>query len=468
VSTPSSDACLDDIEQDRRLVIDQPLSLGLQPEDARTHLSCLPLSRFPANAYAARGSSPMIQPRGGVPLFEAQRELTRLLADAGADFLPLTIDSYTRQNRYSVAEQLMQRGEEQDRNYLNGYPLIAHGFEVTRGLYKNLDRPVSLRHGTPDARLLVEVALASGVTEIEGGGICYCLPYSEAFPLDRSLLYWQYVDRVCAVLSTDNRLIHRESFGPLSATMVPPAIMVVVEILEALLAAEQGVRSFAVSFGQTGSIVQDLATAMCLRRLARMYLDQFGFRTVRLFLVYHQWMGQFPSNPSRAAALISSSALIASMIGADKIVVKTPDEAIGVPDPSVNADAVRDVRYVFEKFPQRGALSSPEIEAETALIDAEARSILEAIFDLSSSVLWESVYRAFQMGFIDIPFVPHVDNANRLVTVRSADGAIRIRDPGQVPFSQESVRLERELLADAEGRPGKIFEHMLADINLMI
>ena len=39
------------------------------------------------------------------------------------------------------------------------------------------------------------LALASGIAEIEGGGLCYCLPYSEGFPLDRCLLYWQYVDR---------------------------------------------------------------------------------------------------------------------------------------------------------------------------------------------------------------------------------------------------------------------------------
>ena len=103
---------------------------------------------------------------------------------------------------------------------------MSHGHELTRELYRGLDKPVSLRHGTPDARLLAEVAIASGIAEIEGGGICYCLPYSEGFPLDRCLLYWQYVDRVCALNSTPERPIHRESFGPLTATLVPPAIAV--------------------------------------------------------------------------------------------------------------------------------------------------------------------------------------------------------------------------------------------------
>ena len=40
-------------------------------------------------------------------------------------------------------------------------------------------------------------------------------------------------------MSINNKLIHRESFGPLSATMVPPMMIVVVQVLELLLAVEQ-------------------------------------------------------------------------------------------------------------------------------------------------------------------------------------------------------------------------------------
>ena len=59
-------------------------------------------------AYAKRGHVPCVQPRGGFPLFEAQRQLTLQLSAAGADFIPLTIDSYTRHNQYDTATQLLQ------------------------------------------------------------------------------------------------------------------------------------------------------------------------------------------------------------------------------------------------------------------------------------------------------------------------------------------------------------------------
>lgn len=457
-----------DIERHRRQVLSHPLARGVSPDETRQHLERVPRERFPRIAYAQRGDMPCIQPRGGFPRFESQLRLTRQLSEAGADFIPLTIDSYTRQNQYETATQLLKRSEEEEKDYLNGYPLPSHGHELTRELYHDLRKPVSLRHGTPDARLLIEIAIASGIAEIEGGSICYCLPYSEGFPLDRALLYWQYVDAVCAANSTDEAPIHRESFGVLSATLVPPAIAIAVQVIEALLAAEQGVTSFAVSFGQTGSLIQDLATARVLRKLTREYLEEHGFGALRDYLVYHQWMGQFPAEREKAAALIAGSSVIASMIKADKIVVKTVDEALGVPRAEINAEAVSTVRYMLRAFGCAAPVTSPLVDREAALIESEVRSILGAVFALPGDVFWESVFRAFQLGYIDVPFSPHSDNANRLISVRDGNGSVRIVELGAVPLSEADARLERELLSSRPDQGDKTYRQLLADIYLMV
>ena len=468
MARPRLDAALTGIERTRKQVLSHPLARGISPDEVKDFLAKVPRNRFPRVAYDQRGAAPCIQPRGGVPLFEAQQRLTRQLSAAGADFIPLTIDSCTRHNEYETATQLLRRSEEEGKDYLNGYPLVSHGHELTRELYTDIAKPISLRHGTPDARLLAEVAMASGIAEIEGGGICYCLPYSEGFPLDRCLLYWQYVDRVCALNSTPEYPIHRESFGPLSATLVPPAIAVAVQIIEALLASEQGVKSFAVSFGQTGSLIQDIATAKVLRELTAHYLREFGFEDVRSYLVYHQWMGQFPHQREKAAALIAGSGLIASVIAADKVVVKTVDEALGVPRPDVNAEAVDVVRYMLDIFACAAPMSSPLIEQEAALIESEVRSILGAIFNLSGDAFWESVFRAFQMGYLDVPFSPHADNANKLVSMRDANRSIRIAERGKVPISDHDARLEQQLLASSNSRADKTYRQLLGDINMMM
>ena len=469
MARPSPKARLRGIERQREQVLSHPLARGLRTDEVALHLAGLPQRRFPSIRYAERERGmPLLQPRGGTPIFEEQLRLTRMLSDAGADFVPLTIDSCTRHNQYDTASQLLRRSEEEGKAYLNGYPLVCHGHELTRQLYTGLDKPVSLRHGTPDARLLVELAIGAGIAEIEGGGLCYSLPYSEGFPVDRALLYWQYVDRVCALYSTPERPIHRESFGPLSATLVPPVIAIVIELVELLLAAEQGVLSFAVSFGQTGSFIQDVATAQVMRKLARELLDEHGFTAMQVRLVYHQWMGQFPMQRERAAALIAGSAMVAGVIDADKVVVKTVDEALGVPRPEVNAEAVDSVRYVLRTFGTPAGVDSPAIQFEAALIESQVRSVMQAIFGLSGDAFWESVYRAFQMGWIDLPFSPHADNANKLVTMRDANRSIRIVEPGAVPVSAQDLLAERALLATRSDGEEKTYRRMLADIALMV
>jgi len=241
-----------------------------------------------------------------------------------------------------------------------------------------------------------------------------------------------------------------------------------VQVIEALLAAEQGVKSFAVSFGQTGSLIQDMATAKVLRELTNRYLGEFGFHDVRSYLVYHQWMGQFPHQSEKAAALIAGSGLVSSMISADKVVVKTVDEALGVPRAEINAEAVDTVRYMLRIFACAAPVTSPLIEREAALIESETRSILGAIFDMSGDAFWESVFRAFQIGYLDVPFSPHADNANRLISMRDSNRSIRIAERGNVPISEQDAQQEKQLLALSGSRSDKTYRQLLGDINMMM
>ena len=74
-----------------------------------------------------------------------------------ADLLPTTIDSYTRQNRYEEAEVGIKESIHTQKSMLNGFPAVNHGVYGCRQIIENLDTPVQVRHGTPDARLLTEI-----------------------------------------------------------------------------------------------------------------------------------------------------------------------------------------------------------------------------------------------------------------------------------------------------------------------
>jgi methylaspartate mutase epsilon subunit len=449
----------------RKVLRNHPLLRDISDTAALDFLAKLSPECFASVAYSRRGACPYLQPRGGFSLWEKQRDLTVALAAAGADFIPLTIDSHTRHNDYDRAARLLHKSEETGENLLNGYPLLAHGAISTRKLFEGLNKPVSLRHGTPDARILVEAALDAGITEIEGGGICYCLPYSRAYPIDRAILNWQYVDRLCAEMSSVERPIHRESFGALTATMVPPFMVVVIQVLELLLAVQQGVKSFAVSFSQTGSMTQDLATALALRRVAEKELARVGVSDVVTRLVFHQWMGAFPHDRVKAEALIAQGAVIAAICNADKVVIKTRNEAIGVPDPQSNADAVVMTRYAMQLCSGHQLLGDDVVEEMNAIAFA-ASYVIEAVCNLDRTPLWDCIARAVRGGHIDIPFAPHRENANRLWALRDSYRSIRVANAGSVPLPQSFLRRERDKLGSRAGDAS--LNRMLNDILIMV
>jgi methylaspartate mutase epsilon subunit len=408
-------------------------------------------------------SKMLVQPRGGFPTYKQQYALYESFVDANVDVLPLTIDSNTRLNDYATAKKMLRLSEENDMDMLNGYPLVTHGYRTTRKMITHFNKPVSLRHGTPDARLLIETAIASGIFEIEGGPITYLLPYSKNFPLDKALLYWKYVERVCANYSQLNEPINRESFGPLTATLVPPAITIVIQLLEMLLSLEEGVESFSVSFAQQGSMNQDIVTGAVLRKLAKHYAAEIDCADAAIHLVYHQWMGAFPSQQDFAEQLINLSTVIASMVGADKIITKTREEATGIPTREANAKTVADTQYCL------GILNGlPTIvdQQEEEILILEVQAIIEAVFNDPADTLWRKVFNSIKNGIIDVPFSPHIINQNAMITIRDANKNIRIIERGKVPIPDRSYDYERaqcDLSKDTTG----IVNDIIRDIGIM-
>ncbi len=408
-------------------------------------------------------SKMLVQPRGGFPTYKKQFALYEFFVDANVDVLPLTIDSNTRLNDYSTSAKMLRLSEENDVDMLNGYPLVNHGYRTTRKMITHFNKPVSLRHGTPDARLLIEQAIASGIFEIEGGPITYLLPYSKNFPLDKAFLYWKYVERVCANYSALNEPINRESFGPLTATLVPPAITIVIQLLEMLLALEEGVKSFSVSFSQSGSMSQDIVMGAVIKKLAKFYAEEIDCADAAIHLVYHQWMGAFPMNKDYAEQLINMSTVIASLVGADKIITKTREEAAGIPTKEANAKTVANTQYTLRIL---NGLPNVVDEQEEEILTAEVKAIMEAVFNDPADTLWRKVFNSIKNGIIDVPFSPHIINHNKMITIRDANKNIRIIDRGNVPISDRCFEYEKSQ-CDLSKDTTSIVNDIVHDIGIM-
>ncbi|HOX06372.1 MAG TPA: methylaspartate mutase subunit E [Planctomycetota bacterium] len=396
----------------------------------------------------AAGES-LVQPRAGVCLVDEHIKLLRQLeAQGGADLLPTTIDSYTRQNRYAEAAAGIEESKATGRSLLNGFPAVNHGVEACRRVTAAVGRPVQVRHGTPDARLLAEITLAGGFTAYEGGGISYNIPYAKNVPLDRSIAWWQYCDRLVGLYAENGVVVNREPFGPLTGTMVPPCISNAVAVIEALLAAEQGVRSISVGYGQCGNLYQDVAAVQSLRGLCRTYLERFGWGDVRLSTVFHQWMGGFPTDEAQAFAVISWGTVAAAFSRATKIISKTPHEASGIPTAEANVAGLKTTRQVLCMFREQQDIASAEVERERAQIDRETSLLIETALRLGEGSIAAGAVRAFQAGALDVPFAPSRAARGAVMPVRDLHGAVRFFDFGGLPFDEGIKDFHRRAVSE--------------------
>ena len=408
----------------------------------------------------------LIQPRAGVALIDAHIELLTYLQDKGeADLLPTTIDSYTRQNRYQEAENGIRESMKERRSMLNGFPAVNHGVDGCRRLIKALDTPIQVRHGTPDARLLTEITYAGGFTSYEGGGISYNLPYAKNVPMEKTIRDWQYVDRLTGIYEERGVSINREPYGPLTGTLVPPCISHAVAIIEALLAAEQGVKNITVGYGQCGNLVQDVAAIRVLEELTNEYLEKNGYTDVCVTTVFHQWMGGFPADEAKAFGVISWGSATAALSKATKVIVKTPHEAAGVPTMEANAQGLRCTKQLISMLADQ-VCTAANLEEEKEMIRRETRCIVDKCFELGEGDIADGTVKAVMSGVLDIPFAPSRFNAGKMLPARDNTGAIRILDMGHLPFDNEIKAYHRAKIAErakAEKRSAS-FQMVIDDV----
>ena len=408
----------------------------------------------------------LVQPRAGVPVVEEHIKLMQYLEEYGeADLLPSTIDSYTRQNRYEEAENGIAESIRLGRAMMNGFPAVNHGVAKCRQVVESVNLPMQVRHGTPDARLLTEITYAGGFTSYEGGGISYNLPYCKNVPMERTIRDWQYVDRLTGLYEEMGVSINREPYGPLTGTLVPPCISHAAAIIEALLAAEQGVKNITVGYGQCGNLVQDIAAIRTLQSLTDEYLQKYGYNDVVVTTVLHQWMGGFPADEAKAFGVISNGALIAALSKATKVIVKSPHEAVGIPTMEANAEGLRCTKQVVNMLADQ-TFQDVRMAEEEEIICLETRAIVDKCFELGNGDIAVGVCRGVEAGILDVPFAPCRANAGLMLPCRDNDGAVRILNPGNLPFSKDLKDFHAakiEARAKAENRKAS-FQMVIDDV----
>lgn len=418
----------------------------------------------------ARRAPILIQPRTGVAVLREQIKLFHAFKRAGARALSYQVDSLTRNNNYAGVEEAIRESRAAGLSLVNGFPVINHGVAGLRRVMAEVGAPLQTRHSTRDPRLLAEISYAGGVTSYEGGPICYNIPYYKDYPPAESIRNWQYVDRLTGLYYERFGItLDREFFGTLTATLIPPCLAIAVDIIEAVLAVQQGVKCVTLGYAEQGHRVQDVAAIRALRQLAAETIQNLGHRNVQINAVFHQYMAAFPEDVRRAESLIYHSAITAALSGATRVLTKTPVEAYRIP---LLDDNVRGIRLALAGITQapKETVDEVQVAEECAVICREVRAILDSVILCGHGNLAAGVVAGFQKGYLDIPFSPSIYNRGEVMTARDREGAVRFLSTGNLQFDAELREFHRDKMQErlkAEGLLSEKQSYLLVERDVL-
>jgi len=473
-SGPASDALLDQelFESSRREVLEHwKTGYGARglPNNAQFLLRQPSFPRVQAQARMGQGQM-LVQPRSGVALIGEQIRLFKNFKRAGMKVLSYQVDSLTRNNNYTGAEEAIRESSLSGTSTINGFPVVNHGVSGLRKIAQQIHLPLQTRHSTRDPRLLAEISYAGGVTSFEGGAICYNIPYYKDYPLAESIRNWQYVDYLTGLYhKLFGIVLDREFFGTLTATLIPPCIAIVTNILETLLAVRQGVKCISLGYAEQGHRSQDIAAIRVMGEMTSEILGNMGYKDVQLNTVFHQYMAAFPPTQDRADELIRNSAITAARSGATRMIGKTPVEAFRIPTLTDNITGIELINSGIATAAEC-YVDEARVAEECAMIRREVQSIFESILMSGNGDVAQGVVTGFQKGFIDIPFSPSVHNRGDVMTTRDVEGAVRFLSFGHLQLDRETRQFHEDKVSArrrAEGIHSPMQDPILVERDVM-
>jgi methylaspartate mutase epsilon subunit len=233
-------------------------------------------------------------------------------------------------------------------------------------------------------------------------------------------------------------------------------------VAEALLAAEQGVKSIIPRSFLVGHMWQDIAWVWLTRRLVREYLDKWGYKDTVTPAQFVDMIPLFPypQDMGWAFGFLNYSAMVAAMAGAEGVAIRTIDEGAGIPTKEAHAVSFRSANWIFNVVRQQKLnLDLEEIKIEERIAEIETRALLDKIFEVGDGDVAVGLQRAFDLGFMDSPLASNVHILGKVLGARDLKGACRYLDFGNLPIPKEAKEFHQEKIAERERIQGKKLDY---------
>jgi methylaspartate mutase epsilon subunit len=409
----------------------------------------------------------VVFPRAGTPVLEDQISLCRKLEASGIPLIPITTDSYTRLLQMERAEAALEESKRTGKALLNGFPIINHGVKKTRQVVESVENGAfSPRLSRLSYPLASEIAFASGMTGIALSAFVSFGAYEKKSTLAECITQCQYVARLMGYYADRGIVITADHHGWIPTSVFPLSVNIATMIADALICAEQGVRSVLPLVHAMGNLAQDLAWVRVAPRLMREYLDRLGYTDVVIpgTTAAQTPLYPMPQDKGASFAYLCYSAIFAALGEVETMFIRTIDEGAGIPTEESHAVSYAAANWLFQVIrEQKIDLAISGMEEEEWVAEVEVRSILDRLLEIGDGDIVVGSIRGVEDGVIDSSFTPNIHAKDNALGAKDSSGAVRYLEFGNLPIPEEAKEFHRRKIADRATT-----ENRKIDYNVMV
>ncbi|MFC1905820.1 hypothetical protein ACFLXL_03330 [Chloroflexota bacterium] len=443
-----------------------PTGNEIDLEEAIEYRKAIPRSRqmVYALADAAKEGRALVAAHIGHAGVEETMEHCQAVAAIGAGYSNIAPDAYTRRGRYREAEKAVQASMAQGKSLLNGYPMVIHGLKNARKLNESVNIPLMIVDAVQErTELTTEIGLAAGFWR-SSCDVSAVLMASKDYPIDVKIREAQYKNRLTGYYE-ERGVPVQVQVTALFCGHDPPGIKVAMLVLHSLLAAEQGIKHIGLSPYLTAHLIQDVAMLRLSREMVQEYLKKFGYDIV-VSVGATQFAGPYPSDEMKILSILPLLYATPILAGANFFHIKSPYQAIGIPDKDENVKAIKICNTVMEFLGKQRYDEGEEFKIEKEMIRLEAEAIISKTLELGDGDAAVGQIKAVEAGVIDVPYSPYPKVKDLAYPLRDDTGAIRWFKHGNIPLPKEVIEYHQESIARRlSGNNDSVIDLMISDLN---
>ena len=414
--------------------------------------------------YKAEGKT-SLYPRQGTPVLEEEIKLLQALNEVGIFMFPFTTDSYSRNLKFEMAQQALEESIRTGKARLNGFPIVNHGVKNTRKVVESCKGALDVRSSREGQFIIAEIAFAAGISAIPQSMFGWISGFDKRATPEECIRTAQLSARLSGYYAQRGHIINHACHGWLPNGIIPTYVSIACMILDALVSAGQGAKSFSPMVNFNGSMAQDLGEFRAAEKLFRKYLDKYGHSDCETpgVIGNQSFLYPFPRDLGMAFGYINYTAMLGALAGLPACFVKTVDEALGIPSIEAHQQTYRSANWIYSVVRQQELdFNSKAVDIEERMTDLSVSAIVERVMELGDGDVCLGIVKALDEGVLDSPFAISMHLQDNTLGVRDLRGAMRYLEYGNVPIPEEVREFSREKIREREEYEGRKMNYKVA------